>query len=265
VKGNPWNTPAFGRFSLWAHDDFKPHLPGVEPGTSEWFWSWAAITTAHFTNRYPDDTIIYLDSDCWFMGDPMPAIQEVIDQEADIGSMTHRFPAHRPNQERGGWWVGFNVFLPNERSRACAAWWASMVRSRCDRHDPGDEWLGIPAGLAGDQPYLHAFHRLADHIEIQTPGMLASWNWDGYHLSWNWSLKAEAAGEKRRIVYAQTEPAAEHPDVDIVWLVHFHEYRFDAEGNKIKDTNYPVPDKVQEFVVAPYAEAVAAAAQELDA
>lgn len=227
------------RYGSWA-DTHPIHDSGDRPG--EWFWQWAARSTASVIESMPESTIVYVDSDCWFLDDPTPAIRSVEEAGADIGQQTHQFPPHRmaTHGDRGGWWVGFNVFRPTIRAAAAAAWWSAWVRRRCILTDPGDEYLEIPPGLAGDQPPLHAFHRLARVHEITTPGFVASWNADAL---------------QDRSAYDRITP----------WLWHGHEYRFDLSGECTKETAYPVPAWCRKQIVDPWKEAVQAAAKELAA
>lgn len=214
------------------HDALRTRLDADEKRTGPWYWTWAAQVTHWMIERAPQETVIFLDSDCYAFADLTPALAEVEAAGADVGMMDHRFPPHRAERAtRGGWWAGFNVFRPTLRSRAAAAVWAALVRERCLVEDPGDEYLGIPPGLAGDQAGLHALERIARVHKIQRPGFVASWNADG----------------------APVRP----------WLWHAHEYRYDAHGRRTRTTGYPIPDCVATEIVAPYELAVLAAATEL--
>lgn len=221
-----------------------------------WFWTWAAQATHHAIEQNPGDTVVYLDTDVWITSDPMPAIREVLDAGADVGLLDHRWPKHKAERvKRGDWWVGWNVFAPTIRARACAAWWAAWVRARCESDDPGDEYLDIPAGLCGDQPPLSAFERIARVHKIMTPGILSSWNWDGYVYEFkDEEFRVWENGERGS--FGGTWP---------VIAVHWHEFRFDRQGNCTKKTGYETPGAVQEYLVQPYEAAVQAAAKELGA
>lgn len=251
--------------------DFDPtadEIPGLYRALKNrsggpWFWTWAAQATHHAIETHPEDVVAYLDTDCWVTADLRPVIEEVLNAGADIGSCDHRWPKHKADRvTRGDWWVGLNVFAPTIRARACAAWWAAWVRARCESNDPGDEYLGIPAGLAGDQPPLSAFGRMARHHKIQTPGLLASWNWDGH-------VYADVPGDAGRAlgVFVNADGAAgtqqQRSGVAPIRLVHYHEFRFDEHGNIVKRTGYETPGCVTERLVAPYEAAVQAAAKEL--
>ncbi|MDP2705085.1 MAG: hypothetical protein Q8O71_01650 [bacterium] len=202
-----------------------------------YYWTWASQVTAFVAgSAAPSDWVVYLDSDNWCLGDPMPSLREVPD-DADVAMLTHRFPPHRASMKnRAHWWVGFNAFRATPRGQAAAAWWAAMVRARCALHDDGDAYLDIPSGLAGDQPPLHALHRIAKVHEIQRPGFVASWNADDSTL-----------------------------DLGAAWLFQAHEFKFSRDGTVVKRTGYPMPPAFLERVAAPYEAAVLAAAKELHA
>ncbi len=212
----------------------NPYL-SVALGRAEadaWFWIWASQAAEYACWR--DEVLtLYVDSDCYALADWRPVLDEM--RGADVGMLSHRFPAHRlaSHGDRGRWWCGFNAFAPTLRGRAAASWWAAFVRQRCDRHDPGDPLLQIPAGLGGDQAPLEVLPRIAATHEFQRPGFIASWNADGEH------------------------------DLDTAWLWHAHEYRYDQRGDRTVTTGYGIPAGVQDRVVAPYEAAVKAAAQEL--
>ena len=206
-------------------------------GGPEWFWTLASQVSHIQTEKHPQDTVVYLDSDMFVLGDLAPALAELEASGADVGLVRHRFPPHRSQMElRASWNAGaLTTFRPTLRARACAAWWAACVRSRCELHDPGDEYLGIPPGRAGDQAWLDAFGRIARVHGFADPGLaVAPWNWD--------------------------DPAL---DLASASLLNMHEFRFSRSGDCERETGYPVPPDVRRTLLEPYKAAVKAAAEEL--
>ena len=237
-------------------DDEADRVPGLRAALESrdgapWFWTLASQATHLVIEDHPDDVCVYLDTDCYFFSDPMPAIAEVEEGSADVGVVSHRFPEHRSHMwDRARYGVYFNAFLPTRRSRALAAWWAAMVRAQCDVEMPADDYLGIPAGRAGDQEALDAWHRFAVVHEIQHPGVgLAPYNWDGIRIG-------EADG--RAIVVLDEQPAQP------VVFAHMHEWRHRRDGTVEKRCGYPIPEAVEQTIVEPYESAVVRAAEELN-
>lgn len=246
--------------------------------TSSWWWTWAAQVTHWQIERSPEDTAVFMDTDCYAFADLSPALAEVAAAGADVGMLTHRFPPHRAHMAaRAHFNVGtLTTFRPTMRARMAAAAWAAMVRARCEVEDPGDAYLGIPPGRAGDQAFMDAIGCLARVHEITDPGTgLAPYNFDAWPIA---NIHREVAkpawlyaDDERMPTYAETQQkftttvsvmAEDRPHP--VRLAHFHESRFDqVTGAVVKRTGYPIPADVERHLLAPYEAAVAAAAAEL--
>lgn len=110
-----------------------------------------------------------------------------------------------------------------------------MVRASCETHEPGDKWLGIPEGFAGDQAPVEVLHRMAKVKGIEHPGVgVAPYQWD-----------------------------TEGFDPACTVLAHMHEWRFNDTGTVLRKTGYPIPEGVARHIVQPYEAAVQEAHSEL--
>lgn len=143
----------------------------------EYAWTCGANLCKYMLDKYPVDSITYLDSDLYFFGDPEEIFQEI--DQADIAIIEHRYAPESKHLEKqsGRFNVEWVTFKNNEEGRGVVNWWSEKVLEWC--------YARFEDGKFGDQLYLNDWpERFRGVYIIRHKGAgLAPWNVLNYQIT----------------------------------------------------------------------------------
>ncbi len=141
------NSLGFDHMTVELVDDFETaDLLAIKPtrNKAEYCWTCGPAVTWHFMNKYNLPSIVYLDSDLFFMSDPQIVFDEI--GEKSIAVTEHN---SRDSSMSGRFCVQFNYFKNDEEGRKALKWWRDSCVDWCfDRYEDGKY---------GDQRYVDQF------------------------------------------------------------------------------------------------------------
>lgn len=178
----------------------------------------------------PEDLLVYLDADLYFLSSPGEILSEVAG--SDIGIVPHFYPSNLKKrlQKYGVFNVGWVGIRNSENGRACAEWWGERCLEWC-YDTPLD-------GKYADQGYLNQVPMLFKGVKIlENRGFnLAPWNVSGQKISKD--------GQGRVLVGDQTP----------VTFFHFHGLKRFGKWMITSQLNYrsPASNELIDLVYKPY-------------
>jgi hypothetical protein len=174
------SLPRLRAVPLPALEAADPALAACRPSRSpiEYYFTCSPCLPHHLLERDGTiDTIVYLDSDLYFFGDPRLVLAHLGD--AAVGITPHRLAPRVPRKfaRYGRYNVGWLSFRRTPEGRACLAWWREQCLAWCFDRVEGDRYA--------DQKYLEQFeHRFSGVRSIDLKGAnLAPWNVAQYELA----------------------------------------------------------------------------------
>lgn len=142
-----------------------------ERNKAEYCWTCGPYVIYHFLKTYKLDSITFLDSDLYFLGNPAIAFAEVGNNSIAI---TEQRISEKSAKVYGRFCVQFMYFRNDHDGLSALEWW----RDRCF------EWCyeRLEDGKFGDQKYIDEFPiRFNNVCIIKNPGVgLAPWNFHRY-------------------------------------------------------------------------------------
>ena len=166
----------FDKMTIELLDDFEtPELLAVKHTRTKAEYCWTAGPSViwHFMNKYNLPDITYLDSDLYFVSDPVIAFKELGD--ASVG-ITEQGISEKKAKLYGRYCVQYMFFRNDENGRAALSWWRDSCIEWCFQRFEGDKY--------GDQKYLDKFPVLFKNVHVfANLGLgIATWNKDKYVL-----------------------------------------------------------------------------------
>lgn len=153
---------------------------------AEYCWTCTAASIQYFITKYQLFDLTYIDADLYFYSNPEVLYAEIVNSNAEIAIMEHRFNNSQSGRNgaktSGKYCVEFNYFNTSNNAREALAWWKKSCFDWCyQKYEPAHE--NTP-GRYGDQKYLEQFPILFQHVhEIQNLGAgVAPWNLSQYRL-----------------------------------------------------------------------------------
>lgn len=202
----------------------------------EYYWTLTPTVVLRLLEEVPQgDSLIYIDADIFFYSSPEPIVSEFGGHSVLIHG--HRFPSSLKHLEvYGKYNVGLLCFRRDERGLEVLEWW----RDRCN------EWCysRIEDGKFGDQLYLNDWPERFDGVRVleHIGAGVAPWNHEQY--TYLKDIDGELLVNGKQLVF-----------------YHFHSFFFVTEGLVIpaKILDYPMPEEVVRWCVAPYLDSLARA------
>lgn len=145
----------------------------------EYCWTCSSSLIRYILKTYNPDYCTYIDADLLFYSDPKVIIDEMIERNASVQVIGHRF--NKSEQAKREWEVGkycveFNTFKNDKNGLDLLEIWRNQCLERCSAEIDGSCW--------GDQKYLD--HWCEDYpfcIETQHLGAgVGPWNINQYKL-----------------------------------------------------------------------------------
>lgn len=164
----------FDKMTVELLDDFEtPELLSVKQTRTKAEYCWTAGPSViwHFLNKYNLPDITYLDSDLFFVSDPVVAYEELGDSSVGI---TEQGVPEKKAKLYGRYCVQYMFFRNDENGRAALSWWRDSCIEWCYQRFEGDKY--------GDQKYLDKFPELFKNVHVfSNLGLgIATWNKDKY-------------------------------------------------------------------------------------
>ena len=206
-----------------------------ERSKAEYCWTCTPVIIDYVLRHYDVDSCTYLDSDLYFYHNPQILFDEIIEAQADVTIVEHRFKDNaygRKLEERNGkYCVEFNYFKNSEKAHKVLNWWKEKCFEWC--YDiPEPERMG-------DQKYLNQFIRLFEGVhELQhLGGGVAPWNLEQYSI-----VKIDGAD-----IYMKTHKNEEFPLV----FYHFQNIRY-MPGRRVNIKSQTKNKKLKYAIYIPY-------------
>ena len=174
-------------------EDDELFLAKQNRSRKEFIWTCSAYSIKYVLERYGISECTYIDADMYFYNDPTPLIEEIRENEMDVGIIEHGFGHHIEykymEKQTGKYCVQFNTFYNNENGLKILNWWTKQCLECC---------TGIPDGNNfGDQKYLDEFTKLFTGVyEHKNCGAgIAPWNMDRFKIDSEGNVR-ERKGKK---------------------------------------------------------------------
>lgn len=174
-------------------EDAELFLAKQNRSRKEFIWTCSAYSIKYVLERYGISECTYIDADMYFYNDPTPLIEEIKENEMDVGIIEHGFGQHMEykymEKQAGKYCVQFNTFYNNENGLKILNWWTKQCLECC---------TGIPDGNNfGDQKYLDEFTKLFTGVyEHKNCGAgIAPWNMDRFEIDSEGNVR-ERKGKK---------------------------------------------------------------------
>ena len=194
-----------------VHDECLKSFPGVKPimisevegyypdllkaksnrSRIEYFYTLSSVSINYLMDSGIDsDYVTYLDSDLFFYSSPLVIFDELVDNTASVGIISHKFNlATRGNLKYGKYNVGWVTFKIDDDGVACAKHWMAQCIDWCYQKIEHDRYA--------DQKYLNFWptHFKGVH-EIKNIGAnVAVWNMKQFAISVDKANRVTYLGE----------------------------------------------------------------------
>lgn len=170
-------------------------------GFGEYCWTCSSSLILYILKTYQPNFCTYLDADLYFYSDPITLIQEMIDQNASVQIIGHRFPWYDKERESriGKYCVEFDTFKNDKNAISLLNQWREQCLECCSTLGDGIHW--------GDQKYQDTWCKDFPFV-IETKNLgagIAPWNIVKYkHVSEN-GMKVKIADKIIPIVFYHFE------------------------------------------------------------
>lgn len=174
---NILKSSGFEHMTVEFLDDFEtPELKDVKPtrNKAEYCWTAGPSVIYHFLTKYKLDKITYLDSDLFFLSDPI-----LIEQEAENSSVviTEQGIDEKAAARYGRYCVQYLTFKNDEDGLGALSWWRDKCIDWCFQ-------IMEPTRYA-DQKYLDEFPKRWNNVYVlkNLGAGIAPWNMLKYHYT----------------------------------------------------------------------------------
>ena len=157
-----------------------------ERSSRAYCWTCTPFTIKHVLENYNEKECTYIDADMYFYSDPQVLLDEIKEDNCDVGIVEHRFGRGKVQEQQleiaGKYCVEFNTFKNNENGLRVLNYWADKCAECCT-----DDTSQSKDGKFGDQMYLNDWLQRFDRIHVMKNhgGGMAPWNIYRYRLTKN--------------------------------------------------------------------------------
>lgn len=157
-----------------------------ERSSRAYCWTCTPFTIKHVLEKYNEKECTYIDADMCFYSDPQVLLDEIEDDNCDVGIVEHRFGRGKVQEQQleiaGKYCVEFNTFKNNENGLKVLNYWADKCAECCT-----DDTSQSKDGKFGDQMYLNDWLQRFDRVHVMKNhgGGMAPWNIYRYRLTKN--------------------------------------------------------------------------------
>ena len=212
----------------------KENNPSKPGDLSPFHWALASFFSYYLMENENIENCIYSDTDICFYGDIKDVIDsckiEAIDEECDVGLITHKHVPLDYMQSVGYYNVGIIYFNGTEKALKCLKFWRDCVVDK-------NNIYAAQFGSCGDQKYLELFEHVIDGIQIMTLDVHI-----GHAAPWNFSLSRI---ENNKLTwdmgpaFFDSEVNGEHELTHDLLFVHFSHFTPDYENDSYEiDFNF---------------------------